>query len=118
MPEQTYPALHDHLQGLIGQLGKQLPGPTGGFARLHTQAMANGALTTKVKELMALSIAIAVQCDGCIAYHVHDALAAGATHEEVVETIGVAVMMGGGPALMYGAEAFEALGQFEIVAAG
>lgn len=117
MPEQTYPALYDHLQGLIGQLGKQLSGPIGGFARLHTQAMANGALTTKVKELMALSIAIAVQCDGCIAYHVHDALTAGATHEEVVETIGVAVMMGGGPALMYGAEAFEALGQFETVAA-
>jgi AhpD family alkylhydroperoxidase len=115
VPEQTHPALYDHLQGLIGQLGKQLPGPMAGFAKLHTQAVATGALTTRVKELMALAISIAVRCDGCIAYHVHDALAAGATHAEVLETIGVAVMMGGGPAVVYGAEAFEALGQFEAV---
>lgn len=116
MSEQTYPALYDHLQGLIGQLGKQLPEPMASFAKLHTQAVANGALTTRVKELMALAISIVVRCDGCIAYHVHDALAAGATREEVLETIGVAVMMGGGPAVVYGAEAFEALGQFETVA--
>jgi hypothetical protein len=32
-----------------------------------------------------------------------------------VETIGVAVMMGGGPSVMYGAEALEALNQFEAV---
>jgi AhpD family alkylhydroperoxidase len=56
---------------------------------------------------------IAARCDGCIAYHVHDALKAGATRKEIVETIGVAVLMGGGPATVYGAEAFEALNQFE-----
>ncbi len=48
-----------------------------------------------------------------IAYHVHDALRAGATRQEIVETIGVAMMMGGGPATMYGCHAFEALDQFE-----
>jgi AhpD family alkylhydroperoxidase len=62
---------------------------------------------------MALSIAIAVRCEGCIAFHVHDAIAAGATRQEIVETIGVAVMMGGGPAAMYACDAFEALEQFE-----
>jgi AhpD family alkylhydroperoxidase len=67
----------------------------------------------KIKELIALGIGIAVRCDGCIAYHVHDALRAGATHQEIVETIGVAVLMGGGPAAMYGSEALEALEQFE-----
>jgi len=61
----------------------------------------------------ALGIGIAARCDGCIAYHVHDALRAGATRKEIVETIGVAIMMGGGPATMYGAQAFEALEQFE-----
>jgi AhpD family alkylhydroperoxidase len=74
-----------------------------------------GALSTKVKELIALAIAITVRCDGCIAYHVHDARKAGATRQELVETIGVAVMMGGGPSVMYGAEALEALNQFEAV---
>ena len=75
--------------------------------------MSDGALPPKIKELMALAIAVAIHCEGCIAYHVHDALYAGATREEIVETIGVAVMMGGGPAAVYGAEALEAVAQFE-----
>ena len=66
-----------------------------------------------MKELIALAISIAIRCEDCIAYHVHDALHAGATHQEVLETIGVAVMMGGGPASMYGCRAYEALQQFE-----
>jgi AhpD family alkylhydroperoxidase len=114
MPEPTHPALYSRLQGLIGQLGEQLPGPMAGFAKLHSQAVAAGALTTKVKELMAVAISISVRCDGCIAYHVHDALGAGATREEVLETIGVAVMMGGGPSVVYGAQAYEALEEFSI----
>jgi AhpD family alkylhydroperoxidase len=61
----------------------------------------------------ALGIGIAARCDGCIAYHVHDALKAGASRKEIVETIGVAVLMGGGPAAVYGTEAFAALNQFE-----
>jgi alkylhydroperoxidase/carboxymuconolactone decarboxylase family protein YurZ len=56
---------------------------------------------------------VAGHCDGCIAYHVHDALKAGASRKELLETIGVAIMMGGGPALMYGCAALEALDQFE-----
>lgn len=71
-------------------------------------------LAAGTKELIALAISIAVHCDGCIAYHVHDALAAGASRQEVAETIGVAVMMGGGPAVIYGAQALEAVGQFSV----
>lgn len=59
-----------------------------------------------------MSIGIAVHCDGCITYHVHDALMAGATQEEIVETIGVAVMMGGGPSVVYGCETLTALEQW------
>jgi AhpD family alkylhydroperoxidase len=88
----------------------------GGFAALHRASTSEGALPTKTKELIALSIGIAVHCDGCIAYHVHDALAAGATRDEIVETIGVAVMMGGGPSVVYGCEALEAVEQFEPAA--
>jgi alkylhydroperoxidase/carboxymuconolactone decarboxylase family protein YurZ len=50
---------------------------------------------------------------GCIAYHVHDAVLAGASREEVVETIGVAILMGGGPAMMYGCEAMAAFEQYQ-----
>lgn len=59
-----------------------------------------------------MAIAIAMRCDGCIAFHVRDAIKAGATRDEVLETIGVAIVMGGGPSVVYGVEAQEALEQF------
>jgi AhpD family alkylhydroperoxidase len=111
--ETSYPQRHAELQTLLGKLGKESPGPISAFARLHRDAMAEGSISSKMKELMALAISIAIRCEDCIAYHVHDALRAGATHQEVIETIGVAVMMGGGPASMYGSRAYEALQQFE-----
>ena len=108
----NYTKYHEHLEERLSQLGRELPGPMTGFARLHKKAMEDGALSTKTKELMAPAIGIAVQCEGCIAYHVHDAVAAGATRQEVLETIGVAIMMGGGPASMYAAHALDAVEQF------
>jgi AhpD family alkylhydroperoxidase len=113
MPELNHPKYHQHLQSLMRKLSTALKGPMSGFAQLNARSMAEGVLSAKVKELMALSIAICVRCDGCIAYHVHDALKAGATRDEILETIGVAVMMGGGPATIYACEAIEALDQFE-----
>ncbi len=109
----NYPARRSELQGLMLRLGRELPGPLGGFANLHKAATAGGALDAKTKELIALGIAVAVHCDSCLAYHVHDALKAGATRAEVLEALGVAVMMGGGPATMYACDAFAALEQFE-----
>jgi AhpD family alkylhydroperoxidase len=110
---KNYPEYYKQLQTLMQQLGTEIPGTMRGFGQLHHEATAEGSLSTKIKELISLGIAITVRCDGCIAYHVHDALQAGATKEEIVETIGVAVLMGGGPAVMYGSEALEALKQFE-----
>lgn len=109
----NFPERHKQLETLLAQLGKQLPGPVGGFARLHKEAIAAGRLDPKFKELVALGIAVATRCESCIAYHVHDALKAGANRAEILETLGVAIMMGGGPAAMYACDAFEALEQFE-----
>jgi AhpD family alkylhydroperoxidase len=109
----NFPARHSELQGLMLRLGREIPGPLGGFANLHKAAVSAGVLDAKTKELMALAIAVALHCESCIAYHVHDALKAGATRAEVLETLGVAVMMGGGPAAMYACDAFTALEQFE-----
>lgn len=109
----NYPARRSELQGLMLRLGREIPGTMGGFASLHKAATAKGALDAKTKELIALGIAVAVRCESCIAYHVRDALTAGATRPEVLETLGVAVMMGGGPATMYACDALTALDQFE-----
>ncbi len=82
-----------------------------GFTAMHHAAMKDGALSVKDKELQALAIGIVKQCIDCIGYHVKAAIAAGATREEVAETIAVCMMMGGGPAYMYGAKALEAYDQ-------
>ena len=79
---------------------------------MHRSAVSDGALSGKIKELIALGIAITVRCNGCISFHVQASLAAGATKEEIRETIGVAILMGGGPSLMYGIEAYEAVDEF------
>ena len=99
------------LTARIGRMAREAPAVMAGFGRLHAASQGAGALEAKVKELMALAIGIAVHCDGCIVYHLHDALAAGATPDEVAEAVGVAVMMGGGPAVVYGSLALEALEQ-------
>lgn len=113
----NYPEYYAELQKLAMKLGKELPGPVTGFATLHKSALADGALSKKVKELLALGIGIAARCGGCIAYHTHDALKAGATRQEILETIGVAILMGGVPAMIYGCEALAARDEFDAKAA-
>ncbi len=117
MTAANYVDYHKHLEEQLARLGRDLPGPLSGFARLHRKAVEDGALSGKVKELMALAVSIAVHCEACIAYHVHDALAVGATRQELLETIGIDVMMGGGPALMYAAHAQDAIDQFQAQSA-
>jgi len=82
------------------------------FERLHKVAGATGALDRKTKELMALAISVTHGCDDCIAHHVHDAIEAGATREEFVDALGVAVLMGGGPGMIYASHAIDAVDQF------
>jgi len=101
------------LQNLAAKLGKEASIPISSFVTLHQNALADGALSRKVKELIALAIGIAARCGGCIAAHTHGALMGGASRQEVLEAIGVAVLMGGGPALVYACEALAALEQFE-----
>jgi AhpD family alkylhydroperoxidase len=108
-----YPTLRAELQKLAAKLAQELPGPMAGFGALHKAATADGALSRKVKELITLGISIAARCDGCIAYHTQGALKAGATRPEILDVIGVAIFMGGGPSMIYGCEALAALDQFE-----
>jgi AhpD family alkylhydroperoxidase len=108
-----YPQYYEKLQKLSTKLAREVRGPISGFTQLRVASTSEGTLSQKVKQLMALAIAVTVRCDGCIAYHVHDAIRAGATRQEIMETIGIAILMGGGPAMVYGCEALEALDQFE-----
>ena len=108
----NYIELRQHLEDRLTQFGREMHGPMTGFARLRKKAVEDGALSAKVKEMMALAISIAVGCEGCMAYHTHDAIQAGATRAELLETIGVGVMMAGGPGTIYAAHALDAVEQF------
>jgi AhpD family alkylhydroperoxidase len=112
---KDYPEIHRNLKRQIGQLSRGAPEPMSGFAQLHRGAVADGVLPRRMKELIAVGIAVVSKCDGCIAFHVHDALKNGATREELLEAITVAVLMGGGPAEMYGSDALLAVDQFIAV---
>lgn len=112
---KNYIKKYEDVLTLMEKLGGRMPKTMSSFAAFHKTSVSNGTLSSKIKELIALGIAIVVNCEGSIAFHVHDALENGATSEEIIETIGVAVCMGGGPALVYGCEAMEALDQFKAV---
>lgn len=94
------------------ELRNAAPDAWAGFGQMHDAALADGVLSARVKELMALLIAVVKQCDGCIAYHAKAAARHGATSEEVAETLSVALLMDGGPATVYGPRAWAAFQEF------
>ena len=79
-----------------------------GFGQMAKAAMAEGALSAKQKELIALSIGITSHCGGCIAFHVKALHRLGCSRAELEEALGVCVYMAGGPGLMMGADALSA----------
>jgi AhpD family alkylhydroperoxidase len=82
------------------------------FATIAQAALAPGALDAKTKELIALAIAVATRCDDCVAFHAKAAVEQGATRDEVLETLGMAIYMGAGPSAMYASHALGAFTQF------
>ena len=96
----------------VGIAAAGIAGGDEGLRLAGDRGTATNAIDTKTKELMALAIGIAVHCDGCVAYHTKMAHQHGATRQEVLETVALAVYMGGGPAAVYGGDAVRAYDQF------
>jgi AhpD family alkylhydroperoxidase len=105
----------DMIQGLSGplrELRSGTPEVMKGFSAIAQAALKSNALETKTKELIALGISVATRCDDCIGFHVKAAVDHGATREELLETLGMAIYMGAGPSVMYASHAIEAFDQF------
>lgn len=97
-------------QANLPKMQQAIPQVTDDFVKkLMPDVLKDGALSTKQKELIALGIAVCATCDYCIAIHVKKCFEAGATKEEMAEACGVAILMGGGPALTYSTLVFKAI---------
>jgi AhpD family alkylhydroperoxidase len=114
---KNWPEMTSELTVLLRNLRGGAPDVMKAFAGIAQAATVSKALDAKTKELIALGIAVAVRCDDCIAFHVKAAVEKGATRDEVSETLGMAIYMGAGPAVMYASHALEAFTQFEATAA-
>lgn len=108
---------HNELVPLGRRLREAIPDVYAGYAQLHRAATGDGALPAKVKELIALAIAVTRECDGCVASHAHAAARRGASAQEVAEAMGVAILMNGGPGTVWGPRAMAAFEEFASPAA-
>ena len=109
---KDWPAMASELSGAIKEVRLGTPDVMKAFSAMAQAATKGGAVDAKTKELIAIAIAVAIRCDGCVAFHAQAAAKLGATREEVMEVMGMALYMGAGPSLMYAAQAVEAYDQF------
>lgn len=114
MPTATsdFRQLTQRISADLATLRTGTPDAMKAFNDLGRAAMADGALSRKTKELIALALGVAAHCDGCIGFHVQALVKLGASRQEIDETLAVATYMGGGPSLMYAAGAVSAFDEF------
>lgn len=96
----------------LAKMRKEMPEVMSGFSALSQAATKDGVLDKKTKELIAMALAVANRCPGCIGFHSQTLVRLNVSREELLETLGMAIYMGGGPSLMYAAEALEAFEEF------
>lgn len=112
MSSKSFVEITRDLNRAITTFRAEAPGTMAGFSAMSKAAMDGGALSAVDKELIALAIGVAGRCDGCIGFHVKALVRLGVERAKFMETLAVAVYMGGGPSLMYAAEAVRALEEF------
>lgn len=107
-----YGELTKGISAQLAKMRKEIPDVMAGFSALAQSASKDAVLDKKTKELIAIALAVANHCPGCIGFHSQALVKLGATREELLETLSMAIYMGGGPSLMYAAEVLEAFEEF------
>lgn len=105
---QNWNAYRDALLGRVGEYAELSPDVIKGLQTMDGSAAKTGHLSAKMHELIALAVAVTTRCDGCIAVHVKEAVAKGATKEEISEALGVAIALNAGAAVTYSARVLDA----------
>ncbi|MHA1856275.1 MAG: carboxymuconolactone decarboxylase family protein [Promethearchaeota archaeon] len=106
--EDTMGHLMD-IQKLMQRMGKDNPSLMKSFQGFMQESKKDGALSSKIKELIGVAVSVKAQCERCIAWHVKGALDLGSSKEEILEAAHVAIVLGGGPSLMYMKNVYDAL---------
>ena len=112
MTMDKFTELTKGISSQLAKMRKEMPEVMAGFSALSQGACKDGVLDKKTKELIAMALAVANRCPGCIGFHSQTLVKLQASREELLETLGMAIYMGGGPSLMYAAEALEAFEEF------
>ena len=112
---KSYRHITAHISSNLARLRADMPDVMKSFSALAQAATKQGALDPTTKELIALALGVSAHCDGCIGFHVQALAKLGATRAQIEEALAMAVYMGGGPSLMYAA---EALGAYEEMTSG
>jgi AhpD family alkylhydroperoxidase len=86
---------YDDYRGYVKKREEALSALVPAQEALRNEIYKDGALSSKVKHLMALAVGLQARCIGCIIGHTRFAVEAGATKDEIVEVISVAYSMGG-----------------------
>jgi len=101
-------AYHQQLLATIGDMAKLSPDTVHGYGQLSEAGTKTGRLDAKTRELIALAVSVTRQCDGCITVHTEAAIKHGATREEIMEALGVAITVNAGATLVYSARVLDA----------
>ena len=95
--------------GRLAELAKLSPDTVRGYQALSAANAKTGKLDEKTRQLISLAVAVTTRCDGCIVFHTDAALKAGATKDEISESLGVAVAMNAGAALIFSTRVLDAI---------
>lgn len=107
-----YTQITTGISAQLAKMRKEIPDTMAGFSALAQAATKEGVLNKKTKELIAIALAVANHCPGCIGFHAQALVKLKTSREELLETLSMAIYMGGGPSLMYAAEVLEAFEEF------
>lgn len=112
MAGKSFTQITSDVSSALEKMRKDVPETMQGFHALSKAALKEGSLSALNKELIALAIGVSSRCDACIGFHVKALIRLGVTREQLMETLAVCTYMGGGPTLMYAAEAVRAFEEF------
>jgi AhpD family alkylhydroperoxidase len=109
---ESFARITQDVSHALGAMRKDVPDTMRGFSALAKAALAPGVMSALDKELIALAIGVASRCDACIGFHIKTLIKLGVSRAQLMETLAVCTYMGGGPSVMYAAQAVRAYEEF------